>query len=80
MLFDSLAAVESLVVDCLSILGDEKGDKEIMGLWDQIKFLWTWCKSDESEETAALDGQWTTEPDTAEPIQSPLANILREMK
>jgi hypothetical protein len=80
MLFDSLAAVESFAADRLSILGHEKGDEEIMGLWDQIHFLWTWCKSDESEQTAALDGQWTTEPDTAAPMQSPLANILREMK
>jgi hypothetical protein len=49
MLFDSLTAVKSVVTDRISVLGHEKSDDEIMGLSDQINFLWTWCNSDESE-------------------------------
>jgi hypothetical protein len=79
-LFDSLAAVESAVADRLSVLGYETGDEEIMGLWDQINFLWTWCKSDESEHAATFDDQWTPEPDAVEPTESPLADLLRQMK
>jgi hypothetical protein len=80
MLFDSLGAVESLLADRLSVLSHEKGDEEIMDLWDQINFLWTWCNSDESEQATRLDGQWTSPPDTGDPTESPLVSILHQMK